>query len=392
MFKKFIPVLYLLAFAVIPAKAMLTPLPPTDSSHLRVSLVTCGVGEELYASFGHTAIRIFDSVKGLDIAYNYGTFSFGEDFYPKFVRGKLMYYLSRETYSSFISTYIEENRSVEEQVLILPGEKKMEIYEFLEQNALPSNREYKYDFLFDNCATRIRDVFPATLGQTFSYGEVLPLGSQMTFRNIIDHYLRNKHWERFGIDLALGSPVDSIMTNSDVMFLPDYLRDGIGGAKYSRDAVELAAPVVSIMEGAKEKEGTLNQPLLLTSIIALLTILGLTVRKLSVLGKVMTSILLFVSGLLGVFFLFMWLATDHQSCQNNYNVLWALPTNLLLVFMKKHKAGRYALVAIFLLVVSLLLHLLKVQGLPLLELGPILLSLVFIYGTIFKRNSAISKP
>jgi hypothetical protein len=365
-------------------------LPDEKDGHLRVSLITCGVGEELYASFGHTAIRIVDSTKGLDIAYNYGTFSFDDDFYPQFIRGKLMYYLSRETYESFISTYVDEKRSVQEQVMLLPWEKKLELYNFLEENALPENREYKYDFLFDNCATRIRDVFPNSLGKTFSFGQALPKDSKITFRDMIDHYLRNKHWERFGIDLALGSPVDSIMTNEDVMFLPDYLKDGIAGAKYNTND-QLAAPVDLLLNGSKEIEGTLNQPLVLTSILAILTILGLSIPKLRVLGKVMSYILLFITGLLGWFFLFMWLGTDHQSCQDNYNVLWALPTNLLLVFRKFKGAGKYALVAIGFIGVSLILHILKIQELPLLELVPVLLSLVFIYGMIYKRSKAAAK-
>ena len=81
-----------------------------DSSHLRVSLITCGVGEELYASFGHTAVRVVDTVKGIDIVYNYGTFSFDEDFYPKFVRGKLLYYVSYYDFNSFVQEYVEEDR------------------------------------------------------------------------------------------------------------------------------------------------------------------------------------------------------------------------------------------------------------------------------------------
>ena len=129
---------------------------------------------------------------------------------------------------------------------------------------------------------------------------------------------------------------------------------------------------------------------MLTSVIALLTILGLTVPRLRILGKIMSSILLFITGLLGVFFLFMWFGTDHQSCQNNYNVLWALPTNGLLVFWKPKGIAKYSLVAIALIIVSLVLHVLGIQGLPLLELGPILLSLVFIFGMIYKKNKVVT--
>lgn len=361
---------------------------PSDTSRLRVSLVTCGVGDELYASFGHTAIRVIDSNRGMDYAFNYGTFSFDEDFYPKFIRGKLLYYVNTEGYNSFIGSYVYERRSVEEQLLLLSGSQKRKLYEFLQENALPENKYYKYDFLFDNCATRIRDVFPRSLGEGFKFAQVLQENTKLTFRNMIDRYLRNKHWERFGIDLALGSPIDKAMKNEDVMFLPDYLRDGLEGATLNGQKV--SGPVVLLLDGSKQTEGTLNGPLVLTAVIALLTILGLTVPKLNKLGKVMSSILLFVTGLLGWFFLFMWLGTDHQSCQNNFNVLWALPTNLFLVFRKPKGAGKYAVIAMVLIGVSLLLHILKIQELPLLELGPLLLSLVFIYGTIYKRTKAVA--
>jgi hypothetical protein len=360
-----------------------------DTSHLRISLLTCGVGEELYSSFGHTAVRVVDSLTGMDIVFNYGTFSFGEDFYVKFVRGKLLYYVSYYDYKSFLEEYDYEKRPVEEQVILLPGEKKQQIYEFLRHNALPENRDYKYDFLFDNCATRIRDIFPKSLGGSFQFGEVIKPGERITFRDIIDQYLRNNHWARFGIDMALGSPIDKPMTNEDIMFLPDYLRDGLAGA--TLDGRKVMGPVTPVISGAEEKDGGINGPFLLTSAIALLTILGLTIPKLKILGKVMSTIILFVTGLLGVFFLFMWFGTDHQSCQNNYNILWALPTNLVLAFGRSKGAGRYSLVALVLLGISLLLHILRIQGLPLLELGPILLSLVFIYGTIYKRSKKLSK-
>ena len=64
-------------------------------------------GQELYSTFGHSALRITDTVTNQDIVYNYGTFYFGDpDFYTKFVRGKLMYYLSTDNFQSFV----EENQ------------------------------------------------------------------------------------------------------------------------------------------------------------------------------------------------------------------------------------------------------------------------------------------
>jgi hypothetical protein len=370
------------------ANAIMTPVQPA-TAHLRISLLTCGVGEELYASFGHTAVRIVDSLKGIDAVYNYGTFSFDDDFYPKFVRGKLPYYVSKYSYDAFLEEYTDERRYVDEQLLLITDEQKRKIQEFLEWNALPENREYKYDFLFDNCATRIRDIFPKTLGGGFMYPQLLPKNERLSFRNMIDHYLAEKHWERLGIDLCLGSRIDVPMKNEDVMFLPDYLRDGLAGA--TLNARKVAAPVKHILPGAPQPTGVLNTPFIIFAIICMVTMLGVSVPSLRAVGKIMSFILLFISGLLGVFFLFMWLGTDHQTCENNYNVLWALPTNLLIVFRKFKGIGKYCILAMGLIGVSLLLHILKIQELPLLELGPILLSLVFIYGTIYKRSKVVAK-
>ncbi len=355
-----------------------------DSSHLRISLLTCGVGEELYSSFGHTGVRIIDSAKGTDVVYNYGTFNFGDpDFYSKFVRGKLLYYVSIDPFQGFMEEYVEEHRKVEEQVLLLNSIQKEHIKLFLDWNVLPPNRDYKYDFLFDNCATRIRDIGPKVLGPSFVWGQALPANSKLTFRNIIDKYLAQKDWERLGIDVALGSRIDKVMTNQQVMFLPDFLRDGLATA--TLDGKKVAGDTKLILQGGNEAASKgVNQPFILTCIIALLTIAGLLITRLRLLGKIMSFILLLVTGLLGCFLLFMWLGTDHQACQNNFNIFWALPTNLIAAFSRRNK-GRYAVIAIALLVVSLLLHLLRIQELPLLELMPILLSLLFVYGTILRR-------
>lgn len=370
------------------SSSLMAPLP---SSGLRISLLTCGTGDELYASFGHTGIRIIDSNRGVDEVYNYGTFNgYEENFELKFMRGKLLYYLSVNTYDQFIRTYVEERRWVEEQEMLMTPEQKKYMQALLEENLLPQNRGYKYDFLFDNCATRVRDLFPKTFGPGFRFGQTLDPEAWISFRQIINKYLAGKHWERFGINLLLGSPVDRRMKNEAVMFLPDYLRDGVGGAQANGNPV--AAPVKQLLPGpAKSLDFSsasfLNPPFLLALVLAILTIAGLLSPKLSWLGRSMSTLLLVATGLLGCLMLVMWLGTDHQACQGNWNVLWALPTNLIFVFVHPNRKKRYALLAIGLILVSLLLHVLRVQQLPLFELSPLLLALLFIYGTIYKRTN-----
>jgi hypothetical protein len=377
MFKKLILIVSAL-FTILITEAQ------TDTSHLRVSLLTCGPGEEIWETFGHTAIRVIDSVEGTDIVYNYGTFSFGEGFEMKFMRGKLLYYVSYYPYKEFLEEYVEAKRNVDEQVLLLDGDKKQDIYAFLKNNALEENRYYKYDFFFDNCATRIRDVFPRSLDGKFKFGATLASRERLSYRNIMNQYFYRVHWERVGCNLLLGSPIDRIMSNEDIMFLPDFLKDGIGGATV--DGKQIASAPFTVLPGSEKKPAGINEPFILTMIILLLTLVGLTYRPLKIIGSVMTFILLLVTGLLGCLMLFMWLGTDHQACQNNFNLLWALPTNVILAFSKKSNKSRYAVVGIILLLLALVFHVLRIQELPLMELLPVLLALLFIYGSIYKKR------
>ncbi|HTN45971.1 MAG TPA: DUF4105 domain-containing protein [Flavipsychrobacter sp.] len=355
-----------------------------DSSHLRVSLLTCGTGPEPWETFGHTAIRITDSMSGTDDVFNYGTFNgYDDDFLLNFTRGKLLYYLSYYPYPNFVDEYARDNRSVREQELKISGKDKMEIYNFLLHNARNENKYYKYDFFFDNCATRIRDAFPKALGSGFKYAYTLPEHKSISFRNIINQYFYRVHWQRFGVNILLGSRIDKVMTNSDVMFLPDYLADGIAGA--TLDGRKIAHPSKLIVDGSPKVPAGVNEPFLLTSFIALLTILGLSVPRLKRLGNVMIFFNLFLSGFIGCFIMLMWMATDHQGCSNNLNLLWALPTNLVAAFIPRRNNERYSLIAMGLIFVSLLLHILKVQELPILELSPLLLSLLTVHSFKYKR-------
>ena len=155
-----------------------------NSCHLRISLLTCGPGEELYSTFGHSAVRVTDSASNEDIVYNYGTFSFDEPgFYTKFVRGKLMYYLSTQDFISFKQDYEKEKRSMTEQVLNLSCNEKSKMAKLLMQNLMGENKFYKYDFFFDNCTTRLRDLLEKSADSNVHYGSVV--NTPTTFRQHI---------------------------------------------------------------------------------------------------------------------------------------------------------------------------------------------------------------
>ncbi len=355
--------------------------------HLRISLLTCGPGdEEVWEVFGHTAVRVIDTPNHTDVVFNYGTFEFGPDFEMQFMKGKLNYCLSVMTFNEFMQEYVQAKRSVEEQELLLDWKQREHIYDFLQWNAENENKYYKYDFFFDNCATRIRDIFPKpqVFGKAFHFGQALPEGKRLTFRDIINVYFYRDYWTRLGVNILLGSRIDKPMTNADIMFLPDYLRDGVGGSTVS--GRKIATAPVLILPGSQPAQGGLNYALLLTLGIALLTIAGLTVKKLKLLGKIMSTLLLVVTGLLGCLILVMWFATDHQGCANNFNILWCLPLNIFIAFFNPKGKGRYAVIAMLLIFVSFFLHVCKIQGLLLPEFAPLLLALLFVFGTIYKRS------
>jgi len=353
----------------------------------QISILTCGSGDELYASFGHTGVRVKDSNRHIDEVYNYGTFDYQDpEFYSKFTLGKLLYYLDKSSYQDFLYTYQIEKRSVREQVLHLSATETQAIIDFLENNLKPENRSYLYDFLYDNCATRVRDIFPHILATDFTYGSILE-AEPTTFRKVINHYLRNKHWERLGINLLLGSPVDKEMTDEASMFLPDYLHEGLAHAQLGGQL--LVQQEHSILPAAKAAPQRVNGPLWATLGVVLLTVLSYLVRPFFYLRKLIRFLLLLLTGLVGCLMLFMWLGTNHQACNANYNILWALPSNVLIAFVAhrpKVWLKVYALAAISLLIVALLIHVIGFQQMPLIEVVPLLLCLMYVYIDLYKNN------
>lgn len=354
----------------------------------RMSLLTCGVGDQLYSSFGHTAIRYTDPAKGIDEIYNYGMFDFSDpDFLMKFTRGKLLYYVGIGSYNNFVEDYSYEQRSVIEQELNLSPEQRSKILAFLKENLKPENKYYKYDFLYDNCATRVRDIFPNILGSGFQFGASLPEGKKITFRGIINEYQRNNHWARLGINLVLGSRIDKVMSNEEAMFLPDMLMQGIATAQLDGTPI-VAGASKQVIKGADYSARGPNGPMWVMVGLLLFTLMVFFVRPLRVLKPAIAFLHLFISGLLGFMLLFMWLGTDHQSCANNYNLLWALPFNLPFAFTifrprKWHK--QYSLIAIALLILGLMVHAIGIQVMAITELIPFFLCLLYVYLFIYKR-------
>lgn len=327
-----------------------------DSCKLRMSLLTCAPGEELYSTFGHTALRVQDPVGGTDIVFNYGTFEFGPDFYTKFIRGKLLYFLSVEAFSDFLYEYRLESRSIEEQVLQLSCDEKQKLYAALRTNALEENKYYRYDFLFDNCTTRAGAIVVKNATAPVTFKTILPKEIP-TFRNLIHSYLNAGHeyWSKLGIDILLGVKLDRKVSNREAMFLPDYLMKGFDSAVVNNHPL-VARPQTILQMPSPLSENSFFTPAIVFSLLLVIIAALSFVRAKwgNVTVSVFDFLFFFILGLAGILLLFMWFGTDHKVCRDNFNLLWALPTNLVMAFFvhsKKQWAKRYFQISFWLTIV-----------------------------------------
>lgn len=366
----------MLLFSVIPKAQNYT------GSGLRISLITCAPGDELYSLFGHTAFRVVDSVSMTDIVYNYGTFNFDDpNFYVKFARGKLRYYLSIERYDDFLYAYLAEGRSVTEQILQLNEEEKITLRAALTENLKEENRYYQYDFFLDNCTTRPRDIILKYLTPSPQFPAVMP--EHYTFRNAIHQYLDEgkQYWSKLGIDILLGSKTDKVMTSQEQLFLPDNL---LAAADSSLKRITVADKQITQPTYVDENKEPFFKPFVVFLLFAIVFVL-LTFpfrNAQSHLPGILHKSLFFFIGILGIILVLMWWGTDHSMTKNNFNLLWALPTHFLIpVFL--HSTKKWVRIYLLCTAIITTLTVLLWYFLPQ-QMNPALLPLLFliIYSSI----------
>jgi hypothetical protein len=329
--------------------------------------MTVAPGAELYSTFGHSALRVFDPERGLDKIYNYGTFDFDQpNFYLNFVRGRLLYSLATESFRSFEYGNRLEQRQMKEQVLALRPDQKQRLFDLLEENATPANRDYLYDFFYDNCATRIRDVLQKATSDSLQWERnQLPEGT--TLRDLLGFYLTEHPWTQYGINLVLGKPTDRLADTYSSMFLPDYLHDAVSGARFLNGQsllfAENVGPDYPRLE-AKSSNAWWQHPFLMTGI---LLVMGISGRIYPGFGRFFEPVFWFILGLAGTVMATLWFLTDHQATKWNFNLLWALPSHLLFFTRaaRSKLSRRHAYLASLLAGISLLTWTILPQELPL---------------------------
>jgi hypothetical protein len=348
-------------------------------------VLTIGPGDNLNDAFGHNAFRINDRSLGLDVVYGYGEYDFDTpNFYLKFAQGKLNYQMSETDFLDFYKYYVYFNRTIKEQTLNLSGQEKQELYAYLTNNYKPENRKYLYDFFYDNCATRIRDVAVNSIEDRIAFVTPENFEAKNFRRLIYDHTGRNT-WGSFGIDLALGSVIDREATPYEHMFLPKYIHQFFGNAKLdaSKPLVKESTVIFKRSETSKSS-GFLFSPLMVFGILALLIIyITYTDYKQNKRSKWLDALLFAITGILGIVILLLWFATDHTATAYNYNLLWAFPINLLLIgqLMKVQLTDRFKRYLKFLIIMLCLMTLHWIIGIQMYAIGliPFLVALILRY-------------
>ncbi|WP_417557611.1 DUF4105 domain-containing protein [Mesoflavibacter zeaxanthinifaciens] len=299
-------------------------------NNTQISVLTIGPGNNLNDAFGHSGIRLKTSYS--DIVYDFGRYNFEDpNFYLNFARGKLNYLQGKANYNNLVNFYKQQNRSIKEQILNLSAEEKQSVYTFLETNYAKNQGAYLYDFFYDNCATKIRDVIENATNGNIDYQ--LPGNYEdKTFRTLIQDELHPNTWGSLGIDIALGAIIDRTATPREHMFLPKNIH-----AFYSKATInnrQLVSNSKTIINSdTKFKNGTfLLSPIFVLSLIAILIIyITFNDHKKQRRTKGLDAFIQLILGVIGILLTLLWFGTDHTATGYNYNLLWAFPLSLVMV-------------------------------------------------------------
>ena len=337
-FSRLINIVFLLFIFLQPLRAQENKKNLSDS--IQISLLTCSPGAEIYSLFGHTALRYENFTQGIDIVFNYGLFSFNApNFILRFALGETDYQLGISNYKEFMAEYSYFERSVWQQTLNLRQKEKEHLIQLLEENYRPENRMYRYNFFYDNCATRPRDQIEKAINGTLQYADnMTSIDTGKSFRDIIHQYTKRHEWAQFGIDFCIGSKADKSITRREMMFAPFYVKDFLSSS-YIIDKKGTKRPLIlaerKILDFNKEERESkaliitpIRASLLLFILITSITIYGIKHKKIY---WGIDLVLFLTAGLTGCILCFLVLFSQHPDVSPNYLLLLFHPLHLFLL-------------------------------------------------------------
>ncbi|HOO99231.1 MAG TPA: DUF4105 domain-containing protein [Bacteroidales bacterium] len=295
-----------------------------------VYLITCGPGTETYSIYGHSALRVEMPHRNIDMVYNWGVFDFSTpNFAYKFARGKLQYMLDSDDFTRFLQIYMFEKRWVQAQKINLTSAEKKYLMELVTENLKPENKKYLYDFFYDDCSTRIRDLLEKVIGTNLRYQPSPDTRREASFRFLTGSYQRPYPWLDLGIDMLMGTPSDKKASDRDRMFLPIEMQKELSRAVVMREGkmVPLLQNPVTVIDFPDPvvKSSLITHPLLVTSLLFIaLIILFALVRNRNVI-KTADIIIFSVYSILALLMVFTNFITDHQQMKYNLTMLWISP-------------------------------------------------------------------
>lgn len=310
---------------------------PKLTENSQVSIFTCGRGEELYSTFGHTALRIKDDANELDIVFNYGAFDFRtENFYLKFVKGDLQYFMNVTSFEDFILEYQIDEREVIEQTLNLSLAQKQSLFDALSTSLNTSEKFYTYKFIDRNCTTMVADKINGLLGQA----QIQKVDDKtISYRSVLYPYFDNYFWYKLGINIIFGAKTDA---DAEKLFLPVELMNSLNKATVNGEP--LVTTQKTILKGTEIKPvfSLVNSLYLILTFFVILIVIN---------KRWLFLTYLFIAGLLGVFLSLVGMYSQHQEVLWNYNALLFSPLFLALPFLNGMKRKRIGNLSIAILMV-----------------------------------------
>ncbi|MBI9033371.1 MAG: DUF4105 domain-containing protein [Bacteroidales bacterium] len=357
----------------------------TLSKNASISIITYKPGAEMYSMYGHSAIRVLDPEQGLDLVYNYGTFSFdSESFYIDFIKGKLKYHLSVSSHKAEMRGMVYEKRDVIEQVLNISDKDRQQIVDKLENTYHSDDRYYLYDFLFDNCATRIRDVVELPVKNTI-YTDTSLFEAQ-SFRQLLQPYLKPYYWLDLGINLLLNQKTDALANLSQQMFLPDHILNIYEYTYYGNPTAEqkfIQSEEILYQAYHSDKDSLLDLlPVGWRILIAfiIITFLGYILKFNT---NFLDYTIAIIYGFLSLLFISLWIISDHEVLQANWNLIWTLPVLGIFFLSQKRKLFSFYYVTINL---GLLILLIAIPGIIPQSIPPVIFPFMMITGVLYIKR------
>ena len=290
---------------------------PILSENAKVSVLTCGTGNESYSLFGHTAIRISDTDHFIDLVYNYGAFDFNTpNFVAKFIKGDLQYFAVAHSFTDFMNEYNYERRSVYEQELNIPYALKQKLFENLNTSLASGESHYTYKFIDKNCTSMVVDIINKTLD---TVAIVKNIDTNITYRTILYPYFDHHFYEQLGTSIIFGRKVDQLGTQ---IFLPFELKKSLKKVQYKNHPLAKENKTLlefSEMHPSSWWNNCYSYLLLLAAVVF-------------VNRKFINQLYLLTMGLLGLFFLAVGFYSSHQELAYNYNILLFNPAALALLY------------------------------------------------------------